>query len=127
MPIAEALAQRVELVGERDNLAFARRRESNPPCSAACSARRSLARPPRARLGALRVQPADDALQIGELFHHFGGQVGLAQQRRALGVCVAAELFHQRDHALGLFRYDPSLAWKVTFARSSTRSASFFA
>ncbi len=46
-----------------------------------------------------RVEAADDALQIGELFHHVGGQIAFAQQRRAF---VPAELFHQRDDALRL-------------------------
>jgi hypothetical protein len=32
-----------------------------------------------------RVVAAHDALQFGELAHHVGQQVGLGQQRRALG------------------------------------------
>ena len=50
----------------------------------------------------MAYKPADDALQIGELLHHFGGQVALGKQRRALGVGVAAQFLHQRDNPLGL-------------------------
>ena len=50
----------------------------------------------------LGVEPAYNALQIGELLHHVGGQVGFGEQRGSLGCIVAAQLLDQRHYAMGL-------------------------
>ena len=89
-----------------------------------------------------RIEAADDALQFREFFDQFGSQIGLRQAvtrapLSALGLqCLRPRRFrqlhiaagqHQLFHALGLIADKlPSFAWNVTFARSCTRSASFF-
>ncbi len=56
-------------------------------------------------------------MQIGELLHHFGGEVGLAKVSRALGVRVAAQLFNQFHDALGLFEIRTQLGLKRDVAQ----------
>ena len=48
-----------------------------------------------------RVQPADDALQIGELFTISVVRSHLLPALR-VAMRIAAELFHQCDHSIGL-------------------------
>ncbi len=92
----EAFGQRVPFVGEAQDSAGVRRWDF------VFHAERLVVIVDRARdffgfaLRA-RVEAADDALKIGELFDHVGGEIALAQQR---GSFIAAELLHQRDDAL---------------------------
>src|ERR1019366_9854649 len=51
-----------------------------------------------------RVESAYDALQFWELLHQFGREITLCEARCALSVLVAAEFFHQSNHALGFFQ-----------------------
>ena len=48
------------------------------------------------------VESADDALQLGELFHQLGGQIAFAKLRGADGVVVSADLPHEIGDAIGL-------------------------
>ena len=82
---AEEARERVELVGERHGAGSRRPPAAGRRRSAASSAARSRRRPtaPRRRQ---RVVAPHHALQLGELAHHAGEQVGLGEFRRALGV-----------------------------------------
>ena len=76
-PTREASAQRVQLVGESYNPPFVRGRNRVIHAQRLVMFVDGLGDGFRFALG-LRVKAADDALQIGELLHHFGGQVGFA-------------------------------------------------
>ncbi len=82
---AEHAGERLELVGERDRLRHRRLAEAHRPRSAASNAARSRRRPPRLAV-VLRVVAAHQALQLGKLADHVGGQIGLGESRGALGV-----------------------------------------
>ena len=83
-PDREAAAQCIELVGERNKLAGARAGDRVFHAygfvlivDGERDFFRLALRP--------RVESSDDALQLGELLHQFGGQVALGKLRRADG------------------------------------------
>jgi hypothetical protein len=65
-----------------------------------------------------RVVAAHDALQFGELAHHVGQQVGLGQQRGAVGLLgqhhaaqQAGDATRDAAHTLTRSPWLPSLPW----------------
>ena len=113
-PDLETLAQRVELIGQRDDLPFARGRNRILHADGLVM---FVNRAPD-RLGlALRagVKSADHALEIGELFDHFRREIALGEQRRALGVLIASEFVHQVFDAICLVQVRPKFGLKRDF------------
>ena len=105
---AEAAAQGIELVGQRNQPAGGAARDRIFHALRFVMIVDGLPDFVRLALRA-RVESADDALQFGELLDQFGGEIALGQARRALGVLVAAEFLHQCHHAFGLLQIRPEL------------------